>query len=26
VGAGNVITNGARLFPGVDIPDGGILF
>jgi len=26
VGAGNVVTNGARLFPGVTIPDGGIQF
>jgi mannose-1-phosphate guanylyltransferase len=26
VGAGNVIANGARIFPGVTIPDGGILF
>src|ERR687896_1321804 len=26
VGAGNVVTNGARIFPGVTIPDGGILF
>jgi mannose-1-phosphate guanylyltransferase len=26
IGAGNVITNGARIFPGVTIPDGGIRF
>ena len=26
VGADNMLANGARLFPGVDIPDGGILF
>ena len=26
IGAGNVITNGARVFPGVTIPDGGLLF
>jgi mannose-1-phosphate guanylyltransferase len=26
IGAGNVLTNGARVFPGVSIPDGGILF
>jgi mannose-1-phosphate guanylyltransferase len=26
VGADNVIANGARIFPGVTIPDGGILF
>jgi mannose-1-phosphate guanylyltransferase len=26
IGAGNVVTNGARIFPGVTIPDGGILF
>ncbi len=26
IGAGNVVTNGARVFPGVRIPDGGLLF
>jgi mannose-1-phosphate guanylyltransferase len=26
IGADNVITNGARVFPGVIIPDGGLLF
>ena len=26
VGAGNVVANGARIFPGVTIPDGGLLF
>ena len=26
IGAGNVVTNGARVFPGVTIPDGGLLF
>jgi mannose-1-phosphate guanylyltransferase len=26
VGAGNVVANGARVFPGVTIPDGGLLF
>jgi mannose-1-phosphate guanylyltransferase len=26
IGADNVITNGARVFPGVDIPDGGLKF
>jgi mannose-1-phosphate guanylyltransferase len=26
IGAENVITNGARIFPGVAIPDGGIKF
>ena len=26
IGAGNVIANGARVFPGVSIPDGGIQF
>jgi mannose-1-phosphate guanylyltransferase len=26
IGAGNVITNGARIFPGVELPDGAILF
>jgi mannose-1-phosphate guanylyltransferase len=26
IGAENVITNGARVFPGVEIPDGGIKF
>jgi mannose-1-phosphate guanylyltransferase len=26
VGADNVVANGARIFPGVTIPDGGILF
>jgi mannose-1-phosphate guanylyltransferase len=26
VGAGNVVANGARIFPGVTIPDGGMLF
>jgi mannose-1-phosphate guanylyltransferase len=26
IGAGNVVSNGARVFPGVVIPDGGLLF
>jgi mannose-1-phosphate guanylyltransferase len=26
VGDGNVISNGARIFPGVELPDGAILF
>ena len=26
IGAGNVVANGARVFPGVTIPDGGLLF
>jgi mannose-1-phosphate guanylyltransferase len=26
IGSENVITNGARIFPGVDLPDGGIRF
>jgi mannose-1-phosphate guanylyltransferase len=26
IGAGNVISNGARLFPGVTLPDGALLF
>jgi mannose-1-phosphate guanylyltransferase len=26
IGAGNVVTNGARVFPGVTIPDRGLLF
>ena len=26
IGAGNVVTNGARVFPGVTIPDGGLRF
>jgi mannose-1-phosphate guanylyltransferase len=26
IGADNVVTNGARIFPGVSIPDGGIQF
>src|SRR5919109_2919257 len=26
VGAGNVISNGARIFPGVTLPDGALLF
>jgi mannose-1-phosphate guanylyltransferase len=26
LGAGNVVSNGARLFPGVSIPDRGLLF
>jgi mannose-1-phosphate guanylyltransferase len=26
IGAGNVVSNGARIFPGVRIPDGGLLF
>jgi mannose-1-phosphate guanylyltransferase len=26
IGAENVVANGARIFPGVSIPDGGILF
>jgi mannose-1-phosphate guanylyltransferase len=25
IGAGNVVSNGARIFPGVRIPDGGLL-
>jgi mannose-1-phosphate guanylyltransferase len=26
IGDGNVVSNGARLFPGVDLPDGALLF
>jgi mannose-1-phosphate guanylyltransferase len=26
VGSGNVVTNGARIFPGVELPDGAIRF
>jgi mannose-1-phosphate guanylyltransferase len=26
IGAGNVVSNGARLFPGVELPDGALLF
>jgi mannose-1-phosphate guanylyltransferase len=26
LGAGNVVSNGARLFPGVELPDGALLF
>jgi len=26
IGAGNVVTNGARIFPGVELPDGAIRF
>jgi mannose-1-phosphate guanylyltransferase len=26
IGAHNVIANGARLFPGVTLPDGALLF
>ena len=26
IGADNVIANGARIFPGVELPDGAILF
>jgi mannose-1-phosphate guanylyltransferase len=26
IGADNVVTNGARVFPGVEIPDGGLKF
>jgi mannose-1-phosphate guanylyltransferase len=26
LGAGNMVSNGARLFPGVDLPDGALLF
>jgi mannose-1-phosphate guanylyltransferase len=26
IGADNVVTNGARVFPGVTVPDGGLLF
>jgi mannose-1-phosphate guanylyltransferase len=26
IGNGNVVSNGARLFPGVDLPDGALLF
>ena len=26
IGAGNVISNGARIFPGVTLPDGALLF
>ena len=26
IGADNVITHGARIFPGVDLPDGAIRF
>jgi len=26
LGAENTISNGARIFPGVELPDGAILF
>ena len=26
LGADNVVSNGARLFPGVTLPDGGLRF
>ena len=26
LGAGNVVSNGARLFPGVTLPDGALRF
>jgi mannose-1-phosphate guanylyltransferase len=26
IGKGNVVSNGARLFPGVELPDGALLF
>src|SRR4051794_40735461 len=26
LGAGNIVSNGARLFPGVSLPDGGLRF
>jgi mannose-1-phosphate guanylyltransferase len=26
LGAGNVVANGARLFPGVTLPEGALLF
>jgi mannose-1-phosphate guanylyltransferase len=26
IGANNVITNGMRIFPGVELPDGGVRF
>jgi mannose-1-phosphate guanylyltransferase len=26
IGNGNVVSNGARIFPGVTLPDGGLLF
>jgi mannose-1-phosphate guanylyltransferase len=26
IGAGNVVSNGARIFPGVELPDGALLF
>jgi mannose-1-phosphate guanylyltransferase len=26
IGAGNVVSNGARVFPGVTLPDGALLF
>ena len=26
IGADNVVTRGARIFPGVEIPDGGLRF
>jgi mannose-1-phosphate guanylyltransferase len=26
IGADNVVTRGARVFPGVEIPDGGLKF
>jgi mannose-1-phosphate guanylyltransferase len=26
IGAGNVVSNGARIFPGVTLPDGALLF
>ena len=26
LGAGNIVSNGARIFPGVSLPDGAIRF
>ena len=26
IGSGNVVSNGARVFPGVSLPDGALLF
>jgi acetyltransferase-like isoleucine patch superfamily enzyme len=26
IGAGNVVANGARIAPGVELPDGALLF
>ena len=26
IGNGNIVSNGARLFPGVTLPDGALLF